>query len=487
MQKHDTDPNYSHAAHDRMMGGMDHGDMMHAEHQRTLWCHFTNMMLGAWLLTAPFVFGYLNVEREAYDLARLAIERELPSLELRNLLMTISDVISGLLIIVFAAFSLSRRTSWWAQWANAAVGFWLLMAPLVFWAPSPAAYGNDTLIGALVIAFAVLVPMMPGMSMEGMMQKADVPPGWSYNPSTWLQRMPIAALGLLGLLISRYMAAYQMGHLDVVWDPFFPDGTRTVITSETSKAWPVPDSALGSVTYMLEVLMALMGDRRRWRTMPWMVLAFGVVVVPLGVVSIFFIIIQPIVIGTWCTLCLVAALAMLVMIPYAVDELIAMGQFMVYAHRQGKPFWLTLFHGGAMDGAWESETGEFAGTVREQTGRALRGVNWPWTLVVSALIGTALMFTRVLFGTEPPMADSDHVVGALVITVSFIAVAEVARPVRFINALFGLWLIAAPWLLSGHTQLAAWASIAAGIALIALSLPKGPVRERYAGWDRYIV
>jgi uncharacterized membrane protein len=468
-------------SHDQMMGGMDHGS------GGVHWAHFANIMLGAWLLTSPAILGYMNFGLEDLDLARLAAERDLPSVEARNLAMTLSDMLSGVLVMLFGALSLSRRSAWWAQWANAVVGFWLLMAPLIFWAPAPGAYTNDSLIGALVIAFAVLVPMMPGMSMQGMMQPGEVPPNWSYSPSTWLQRMPMAVLGLTGFFISRYMSAYQMGHIDFVWDPFFPDGTRTVITSPESKAWPVPDSGLGGVTYMLEVLMALMGDARRWRTMPWMVLAFGIVVVPLGVVSIVFIIIQPIMIGTWCTLCLVAALLMLIMIPYTLDELIAMGQFMLYVHRRRLPFWRNFFKGGAMDGSRESGTAEFEGPLGAQARRLARGVNWPWTLVASALIGVALMFTRVLFGSEPPMADSDHLVGALVITVSIIALAEVARPLRFINTLFGLWLIAAPWLLEGHTQLAAWASIAAGVALIGLSLPKGPVRERYAGWNRYIV
>jgi hypothetical protein len=116
--------------------------------------------------------------------------------------------------------------------------------------------------------------------------------------------LPIVALGLIGFVIARQLTAYQLGHVDGVWEPFFHgeagrNGTETIITSDVSKAWPIADAGLGAVSYMFEVLMGVMGDRRRWRTMPWMVMAFGIVVVPLGVVSIYFIIIQPIVIGTF--------------------------------------------------------------------------------------------------------------------------------------------------------------------------------------------
>ena len=62
--------------------------------------------------------------------------------------------------------------------------------------------------------------------------------------------------------------------------------------SEVSEAWPVPDAGLGAMTYALEILTGLMGSTRRWRTMPWLVMLFGIMIVPLGVVSIFFIIIQ---------------------------------------------------------------------------------------------------------------------------------------------------------------------------------------------------
>jgi hypothetical protein len=468
--------------------GTDGGQMLREMHQSMLWCHFLNMMLGMWLLSSPFVLGYLNFDATALDLARLADERDLPPIEWRNLAMLWSDIVSGALIMLFAGLSaLPSRRFPWAQWATAVVGLWLLFAPLVFWAPSPGAYANSTLIGALVIGLAVLVPMMPGMSMEGMNQPGIVPPGWDYSPSTWMQRAPIAALGLIGLVLARYLAGYQMGHTSAAWDPFFGTGTEDIITSDVSRAWPVADAGLGATTYMLEILMALMGDARRWRTMPWMVVAFGIVVIPLGAVSVVFIIIQPIVIGTWCTLCLVQALAMVIMIPYAIDEVVAMGQYLAWSRRAGRPFWRTFWMGGAMPGAEGEKPAEFAGSPRAVLFKMARGVSLPWTLFASVLVGVWLMFTRLVYGTEGAMADSDHLVGALVITVAIIAMAEVVRALRFVNVGFGLWLIAAPWLLGGATLTAGVGSVVAGVVLVLLSLPRGPVRDRYAGWDRYIV
>jgi uncharacterized membrane protein len=330
--------------------------------------------------------------------------------------------------------------------------------------------------------------MMPGMSMAGMMGKPDIPPGWNYCPSTWLQRMPIAAMGVIGFLISRYLTAYQLGHIDVAWDPFFNPGTAAVITSDASKAWPIPDAGLGGIAYMAEILMAVMGNKRRWRTMPWMVLMFGFLVVPLGGVSIFFIIFQPIIIGTWCTLCLVAALAMVVMIPYSLDELVAMGQFMLDAKRRGKPLWRVFWMGDSMDGGSVDKSKEFRGSYANMLAEMVDGTTLPWTMAVSTLLGIWLLFTRLTFDTAGAMAASDHLIGALLVTFSVMAMAEVARPIRFINATFGLWLLAAPWLLGGvSSNGAVWNSILTGILLIALALPRGEIKNSYATWDRYLV
>lgn len=469
-----------------------HGDEMRDMHYSMIWAHFFNVLLGAWLLTSPFAFGSFWQETFPEAVMWVTYDRGLWEPALRSTALAWSDIASGALVMLFGLLGLSPRFSW-AQWANTVVGIWLLFAPLLFWAPSAAVYANDTLIGALVITFSILVPMMPGMSHESMMDQSDVPLGWTYCPSTYLQRLPIIALGAFGFFIARELAAYQMGHISGVWEPFFAgksglNGTEYIITSDVSKAWPIPDGGLGAVSYMFEILMGVMGDRRRWRTMPWMVLLFGIVVVPLGVVSIYFIIIQPIIIGTYCTLCLAAALAMLIMIPYALDELVAMGQLLVQAYRRGESVWRVFFMGGASPGSGRDSKPDFGAALRAVMASAARGVTVPWTLVASVVLGAWLMFSRLALGTMPPLADSDHMVGALVITVAVIAMAEVGRALRFMNVLFGIWLIAAPWLLSGGSTLAAWIGVVLGIVLVGMSLPRGPrSAEHYGNWDRFVL
>ncbi len=473
-------------------------DMMVESHRNMLWPYYLSMMLGFWLLISPFTLGYMSDFAPDTNQLRVMTERGLASFELRNLLMSWSDVISGILVIIFSVLSADAwRRNPWAQWANAFVGLWLMFAPLVFWTPLPEAYANGTLVGGLVIALAVLIPMMPGMSMAGMMGKPDVPPGWAYTPASWLQRMPIAVLALIGFLIARILGAYQLGHIDTVWEPFFAgsgdmkgvmNGTATIITSDMSKAWPIADGALGGIVYMLELVMVWMGGKTRWRTMPWMVLALAILVLPLGVVSIYFVIIQPIAIGTWCTLCLIAALAMAVMIPYALNEFVAMGQFLVWSRKQGKPFWRTFWEGDAMDGGSADTAKGLAASPGEQWTQATRGVTYPWTLLLSIAIGVWLTFTRLAFDSSGAMANSDHMVGLLVLTFTIIALAEVGRATRFINIPFGIWLIAAPWLLDGiASPLAIWNGVICGILLIVLAIPRGTIRNSYAGWDRYIV
>ena len=475
------------------LAGCDLMALMDRDEQRANWAHYATIGLGLWLATSPFVFGIADAAAVPDAVQAVTAGRGMPPIEWRSTALAISDVVTGLLIALFGALSLSNRTAWFGQWAATFAGLWLFFAPLIFWAPSPAVYLNDMIVGTFVIVFSILVPMMPGMSMKGMMDRKVIPPGWTYCPSTAAQRLPIAVMGLLGLLISRHLTAYQLGHIDYAWEPFFMgsaadprNGTEEIITSYVSEAWPVPDAGLGAVSYLLEILMAVMGTRDRWRTMPWMVSFLAILVVPLGVTSIYFIIIQPVLLGTWSTLALLAALAMLIMIPFMLDEVIAMFQFLSWSRRRGKPFIRTFFKGDAIDAGSEYQVDTLA-EPRMLVLDATRGVTVPWTLLACVGIGGFLMLTRLLLGSSAGIANYHHVIGALVITVSVIAMAEVARPLRFLILPLAAWLLATPMKYGTASLLESGVSIALALALAFLALPFGRrSKEHYDSWDAYI-
>ncbi len=442
-----------------------------AEHDRNIWAPLANAALGTWLITSPSILGYTGTW------------------------MGWSDIVAGLALLVFGLLS-TQWTLHLARLGAGAAGLWLMLAPLVFWTPSAAAYLNGTLVGTLAIALAVVVRPSFTVSPVAALTGPEAPPGWSYNPSDYFQRAPVILLAFIGLYFSRYLAAYQLGHIEAAWDPFFAgtvaglNGTESVISSDISEAWPVPDAGVGAVVYLLEILVGLIGCQRRWRTMPWAVLAFAILIVPLGIVSITFIIIQPILIGTWCALCLLGAAAMVLQIPFAVDELVATLSFLRRRRKAGAPVLMIIFTGDTDEG----QAREQPAPVPAFSARAPKdvlaemlsgGVRPTWNLLLCAVIGLSLMLTRITLGAEGAMADIDHLIGSLVVTVSVIAFAEVARPVRLLNVPLGLVLIAAPLLL-GVGGLQIFAGVISGLLLIGLSLPRGRLVHRWGTYEEWI-
>lgn len=167
----------------------------------------------------------------------------------------------------------------------------------------------------------------------------ETPPAFSDNPSAWRQRVWIAAVALVGCGIATYLALFQVGIVDRVWEPFFGAGSRKVLTSRISHALPVPDAALGALGYLVDAVAGLIGGQNRWRTMPWMVLLFGIAIGPLGAVSIMLVVFQPVLVGAWCTLCLASAFISLVMIGPAADEVVASLQHLWRVRRGGGSVW----------------------------------------------------------------------------------------------------------------------------------------------------
>ncbi len=166
-----------------------------------------------------------------------------------------------------------------------------------------------------------------------------VPPGWRENPSSWAQRLPIVAVALAGVAVAGYLSLYQLDIVASVWEPFFGDGSRTILNSRVSHLLPVPDALLGMFGYLADAVAGVIGGTRRWRTMPWIVVLFGIAVGPLGAVSVTLVILQPVLFDSFCTLCLASAVISLVMIPFAIDEVLASLQFLKRTRGQGGSVW----------------------------------------------------------------------------------------------------------------------------------------------------
>jgi uncharacterized membrane protein len=177
-------------------------------------------------------------------------------------------------------------------------------------------------------------------------------PPFHYNPSSWSQRIPIAILAVAGFIISMYMSLYQWRLIDSAWDPVFGSQTMKVLDSEESHAmwrmFGVPDAAFGAIAYLGDAIFGLAGSTRRWQYRPWLVILFGIDVIPLGIVSAFLVFLQFTTVGYWCFLCLVTAVISLVLIYFAYDEVWASLSFLwrVWKHTRSLPIlWRTLWGG----------------------------------------------------------------------------------------------------------------------------------------------
>ena len=427
---------------------------------KMLWTYAANCILGLWLIAGPFLFDY-----------------KCPAL-------AISDTACGALIILIELLAFSPRSAL-LRWCTPVIACWLLFAPLVFWSPTPAVYLVDTIIGCLLIVFSILIPGTPGkggVELPG----PEIPPYWTYNPSSWIRRWLGIALALVGFFISRYLAAHQLGYIDHAWDPFFGGGTDKVTGSALSRSFPISDAGFGSVAYLMEVLAGFMGDRARWRTAPFVAVMFAVLVLPLGATSIILVIMQPMVVGAWCGLCLISAAGLLMSVPLAVHEAVAVGQFLIAAKNRNKNLWQIFWFGGSIIGAGANDPNRFSFSPLQRWIASVQGVTLPWPILVQLAIGLWLMARPDILPFAGRTADCDHLLGAMIVTVAAVASAEVTRIARYINVLLGIFSIIVAMVFALSLPIVFYSEIISGIALIFVSLPRGKIVERYGSWDKYV-
>ena len=216
---------------------------------------------------------------------------------------------------------------------------------------------------------------------------------------------------------------------------------------------PISDGAFGALAYTFEFLMGWMGAPTRWRTMPWMVTFFGILVIPLGLVHIFLVISQPVIVGHWCTFCLLAAAIMLPMIPLEVDEVIAMGQHLVKRMRKGDNFWKVFWKGGKPESTAKDERSPELMQLPKDFGKVFKASVWgmsvPPTMLISAIVGILLMFAPGWFGVPLRKNPCRHQSSGrrTCNCGSVISMGEVVRRGRYINILLGLIIAVVPWFL----------------------------------------
>lgn len=173
---------------------------------------------------------------------------------------------------------------------------------------------------------------------------------WSYNPSGWRQRIPICLLAGVAFVIATHMALYQWRLIDDVWDPVFGEQTRLVLDSPVAQRmhdWiGIPDAALGALAYLGDAIFGLAGSTRRWQCRPWLVILFGIDVIPLGIVSVILVVLQGTVVGEWCFLCLITAAISLILIYMAYDEVYSSLRYLYRIWRKShsaKEVWAALW------------------------------------------------------------------------------------------------------------------------------------------------
>ena len=172
-----------------------------------------------------------------------------------------------------------------------------------------------------------------------MRNTADIPPGWDENPTAWPKRIAIAAVAFVGFCVAGYLTLYQLGVLESVWDPFFPNGSPKVL----GLLEPFPDAALGVLAYATEVVLSFVGGKDRWRTMPWTAILFGLVIFSGAVVSVLLMMTQPLFANAWCTLCLSSAVISLVICGWGADEALAALQYLKRVWASGGSIWRALW------------------------------------------------------------------------------------------------------------------------------------------------
>lgn len=129
----------------------------------------------------------------------------------------------------------------------------------------------------------------------------------------------LAILAIVGVAVSGYLASFELGWIGGVWDPFFGTGSERVLSSGLARLLPVPDALVGTAAYGLDAVLAALLVAGIGSAVA--VSATLAVVASAGaLVGIGLAISQPLLVGSFCTLCLGSTLISIVLAAGALGE-----------------------------------------------------------------------------------------------------------------------------------------------------------------------
>ncbi len=104
-----------------------------------------------------------------------------------------------------------------------------------------------------------------------------------------------------------------------------------------------------------------------------------------------------------------------------------------------------------------------------------------WAQILNAIIGIWLMAAPPLLHYSISGSNSCRIVGPILATFAIVASWEITRGVGKIAILLGLWLLAAPWILAYAEILPILNDTVSGILVISFALVKGEIKNNYGG------
>ena len=104
-----------------------------------------------------------------------------------------------------------------------------------------------------------------------------------------------------------------------------------------------------------------------------------------------------------------------------------------------------------------------------------------WAQVINAVVGVWLMAAPAVLQYGPPGSTNDRIIGPVIATFAIVSWWEATRPVRRFNIPLGLWLLLAPWVLGYEGTATIANSLIAGALVTGLSFVRGTVEGRYGG------